>query len=151
MGDETDLFSCTYTTPGICNSVREIAGVICPPGTPTDWIALVIKLTATKVVINMQCLYYLAVTPVNCTDGDIRLIGGTTPYEGRVEMCLHGYWGGVCPSDAHWGYSDATVVCRQLGYTENGLRTICRRPFIMCNADTSACDVSYQEHMSRSY
>ncbi len=60
--------------------------------------------------------------PANCTNGDIRLIGGRTVYEGRVEMCLHGYWGGVCPSDAHWGYSDATVVCRQLGYTENGSR-----------------------------
>ena len=48
-----------------------------------------------------------------CDDGDVRLMGGSSPYEGRVEYCRNGEWGIVC--DDSWGTSDATVVCHQLG------------------------------------
>ena len=37
-----------------------------------------------------------------------RLVGGSTQYEGRVEVCIDNQWGTVC--DNSWGSTDATVV-----------------------------------------
>ena len=56
--------------------------------------------------------------PANCTDGHLRLRGGTTPRQGRVEMCYEGQWGTVC--DDLWGTNDAKVACRQLGFSSYG-------------------------------
>ena len=50
---------------------------------------------------------------VVCT-GDIRLVGGLRPEEGRLEVLHHGKWGTVC--DKGWGLADAHVACRQLGF-----------------------------------
>ena len=45
-------------------------------------------------------------------------MGGATSEEGRVEFCHDDEWGTVC--DDSWGTSDASVVCRQLGFSTAG-------------------------------
>lgn len=52
------------------------------------------------------------------TIGKIRLVGGKTELEGRVEICLNGVWGTIVHNG--WGPNDAAVVCRSLGYLPIG-------------------------------
>ncbi|KAL0969541.1 hypothetical protein UPYG_G00228650 [Umbra pygmaea] len=66
-------------------------------------------------------------TPYMALENSIRLTGGRTPYEGRVEvLSLDGNgtqsWGLIC--GGAWGTMEAMVVCRQLGlgYANHGLQ-----------------------------
>ena len=49
----------------------------------------------------------------DCTDGSIRLVNGSSPLNGRLEVCAFRIWGTVC--DDQFDSREATVACRQLG------------------------------------
>lgn len=55
-------------------------------------------------------------TYANCSDGDIKLVGGTTEYEGRVEICINSAWGTIARSSSNI----AQTICNKLGYTIAG-------------------------------
>ena len=77
--------------------------------------------------VNVRNIVYvikllLNVTPSTaCSNGEIRLEGGSSLYEGRVEICRNQQWGSVC--DNSWTNVDATVVCRHLGYSGFGMNS----------------------------
>ncbi len=54
-----------------------------------------------------------------CTHGEIRLVGGSTDREGRVEVCVGGRrWRTVCTGCQEL----AGAICSQMGYTFEGTR-----------------------------
>ena len=53
--------------------------------------------------------------------GDIRLVGGSYQWEGRVEIFISGTWGTI--TDSEWTNNDAQVVCRKLGHFKPGAAT----------------------------
>ena len=54
----------------------------------------------------------------NCTDGELRLVGGVNATLGVVQVCMNNAWGSVCNN--RFGTNDAVVVCRQLGFPTTG-------------------------------
>ena len=65
--------------------------------------------------------HFASISPALCSNGDIRLRGGSNSREGRVEICDNNAWGTVC--DDAWGVPDANVACGQLGFSRFGIRT----------------------------
>ncbi len=102
-GNEATLLDCPYHASSCSHS--QDAGVRCHVRTGKC------NSTRKRVILLINC-------QIDCSDGDIRLEGSSRSLQGRVEVCYDGVWGTVCNS--LWNKADATVVCRQLGYSSSG-------------------------------
>ena len=68
-----------------------------------------------KLMIIIAPLYIVYKAP--CEDRQVRLVGGYN--YGRVEICGSGIWGTMC-SDDYWDDIDASVICKQMGFSSYG-------------------------------
>lgn len=49
---------------------------------------------------------------------EVRIVDSYYKQFGRVEVCINDTWGTVC--DSFWNDSDASVICRQVGFSSRG-------------------------------
>ena len=106
-GTESRLPDCSYSFYNFGARHTDDAGVRCQ------------RATTTSTLPSLSTCYFFMnflLVRADCANGDIRLVNGTTLYEGRVEICYDGVWGSVCDSTSSWDYSGAAIVCLQLGF-----------------------------------
>ena len=71
----------------------------------------------------MILIFHFSFAGQACETGALRLVGGLTSSEGRIEICNSNIWGTVC--DDFWDTNDANVACGQLGFSNTGILYIC--------------------------
>lgn len=70
--------------------------------------------------VNLYVSHYYVIIEL-CTSGDIRIVSDTSSLSsfGRVDFCVDETWGTIC--DSSWTETEASVVCRQKGFSPYGL------------------------------
>ena len=80
--------------------------------------------------ITVYTIHYIGHNYTDCTDGDIRLVGGYNEHEGTIEVCYNQLWGLI--NDNRWNEEAANVICRQLGYDKANSKLTFIIMIIMC-------------------
>jgi len=63
-------------------------------------------------------------------DGLLRLVNGTEPRNGILQVNYNGRWGSICDANRFFGNNEGGVACRQLGYQNmESKRTNPNNPF----------------------
>ncbi len=115
-GTEDSLFSCPSAINHNCIHAEDAAIRCQPRGKCIIHNAVY---DSSRQLLTYCCFCLLGI----CDDGQIRLSGGSTELEGRVEICFNETWGTVC--DVFWSSNDANVVCSELGFSRFGKKCCC--------------------------
>ncbi|KAK9711186.1 PAN domain [Popillia japonica] len=122
-GNEAGLKDCSFAGWGVSNCMeKEVLGIVCK--TPEERCAAEMWqcesndecIPMTFLCDNVEdCADYSDEDPAYCEAPlEMRLIGGQTPTEGRVEIRHHATWGTICDDD--FNDDAARVVCKSLGF-----------------------------------
>ncbi|XP_077991287.1 scavenger receptor cysteine-rich domain-containing protein DMBT1-like isoform X3 [Glandiceps talaboti] len=68
----------------------------------------------TRLGLVLKTIWFLSYCSRLASADNIRLSGGKTPFEGRVEVFYNGSWGTICRDG--WHEQDAYIVCKELGF-----------------------------------
>ena len=76
------------------------------------------KHLCTTVYLNKLVINSIA----SCSDGDLKLVGGESESDGRLEICLNKRWTTI--NGRGWTKTDTKVACNQLNYSALGYMNI---------------------------
>ena len=112
------LFECSYTRySGNINDIQD-AIVTCQQ---RKHIAYNLVAIGTQLILGTSILAQKPYT-ASCSDGDLKLVGGMSETEGRLEVCLNKRWGTI---HGHgWTHTETEAACNQLGYPTSGIDKI---------------------------
>lgn len=117
-GNQQRLIDCSYTNNTFrqgCSHVED-AAVYCQTST-------FIIIRHNMLILSSNTTEYIYTTQaLQCQEDALRLTGGSTINQGRVEICVNEIWGTICAT--YWGQPEATATCRQLGFSENGIQRL---------------------------
>ena len=115
-GSEASLIECRHSkvvqlgTNNFCTHSRDV-GLRCE------------RKTAIHVLKVIHFFNLTTFTLAMCSTGDVQVISSANGNSGtgRAQVCINGTWGTIC--NDFWENVDASIVCKQAGYSEYGMAT----------------------------